>query len=186
MGLRGCEKCRTQWIHRAERTLCSCIKVRMTCFNIDVQSVSAVPCTGLKVRLPSFPGAQQLTDLGMAFGTWCTAPIYLSPAAVTPSGKLGQKEPLGAWKATTDNTGGQPRLQGHLDSGCNGDTPVVLVTTAKGLKKLHLILCLWLEPIAGSSSIFWRQQQSAFQREANECDLHNQQEYSLQNHIMTI
>lgn len=55
---------------------------------------------------------------------------------------------------TTDNTGGQPRLQGHQDSGCNGDTPVVLVATAKGLKKLHLIFCLWLEPIAGSSSIF--------------------------------
>lgn len=95
-----------------------------------------------KGQTSSFPGAQQLPDLGMAFGTRCTAPIYLSPAAVTPSDRLGQKEPLGAWRATTDNTGGQPRLQGHLGSGCNGDTPVVSVTTAKGLKKLHLILCL--------------------------------------------
>lgn len=138
----------------AERTLCSCIKVRIMCFNIDIQSVSAVPCTGLKVRLPSFQGAQQLTDLGMTFGTRCTVPIYLSPAAVTTSDWNWARRSPGPWKETTDITGGQPRLQGHLDSGCNGDTPVVLVTTTKGLKKLHLILCLWLKPIAESSSIF--------------------------------
>lgn len=121
----------------------------------DIQSVSAIPCTSSLVRLPSFQGAWELTDLGN--GLWHSMHCSHLPQSIS-SGiiqlELGQKESLGPWKATTDNTGGKHRLWGHLDSGCAGDTPVVLVTTAKGLRKLHLILCLWLKPIAGSASIF--------------------------------
>lgn len=136
-----------------ERTLCSCIKVRITHFNSDIQPVPAVPSTALTVTLPSSQGAWQLTDLGMGFGTWCTVPIYLGPSAVTSLTGAGPERLLRSLEGSTDNnTGGKQRLQGHLDSGCDGDTPVVLVTTAKGLRKLHLILCLWLKPMAGSST----------------------------------
>lgn len=105
-----------------------------------------------------FPRCQQLTDLGMGFGTWCTVPIYLSPSAMTSSDwKWVRKSPWVPGRLpqvdNTDNTGGKHRLQEHLDSGCNGDNTSG-VTTAKGLRKLHMILCLWLKPIARSSSIF--------------------------------
>lgn len=83
----------------AERTSFSCIKVRITRFNSDVQSVPAVPSTALTVTLPSSQGAWQLTDLGMGFGTWCTVPIYLGPSAVTSLTGAGQKDSSGPWKA---------------------------------------------------------------------------------------
>lgn len=67
--------------------------------------------------------------------------------------KLGQKSPR--------VPGRLPQVTQVASTGCKDTwtlgvlgTHWVLVTTAKGLRKLHLILCLWLQPIAGSSSIF--------------------------------
>lgn len=149
----------------AGRTWCACIKVRITCCSSDTQSVPAVPCTGLLVRIPSSQGACQLTDLGIGFGTWCTVPILVHEQWRIWL-KLGQKDSSAPWKATTGNRGGK---HGH-----NGDTAVVLVTTAKGSEEITPDFVFVTQANGTVFQHLWRQQQSVFQREANECDLHNQ------------
>lgn len=141
--------------------------MRITCSDNDIQSVSAIPCTG-----SSFQGAYQLTDLGTGFGTGCTVPIHLSPA-VTHLTETGPEESSGPWKATTGDTGGKHRLQGHLDSGCTGDT-LGVGDNSKGSEEITPDF-VFVTP--ANSRVFqhlWRQQQSVFQREENQCDLHNQ------------
>lgn len=156
----------------AERTLCSCKKVRIRCFNNDIQSMPAVPCTGLLVRLPSSQGAWQLTDLGIGFGTWCTVPTSLSPSADIIWLKVGQEDSSGPWKATSDNTGGKHRLQGHLDS--NGGNTSGVSGNSKGSEEITPDSVFVTQANGRVFQHFWRRQQSVFQREANECDLHNQ------------
>lgn len=158
----------------AERTLCSCIKVRIMYFNIDIQSVSAVPCTGLKVRLPSFQGAQQLTDLGMAFGTRCTVPIYLRPPAVTPSDwNWARRSPWVPGRRPQIIQVANPGCKDTWTLGVMGHTSGVS-DNSKGSEEITPDFVFVTQANSRVCQHLWRQQLSVFQREANECDLHNQ------------